>query len=160
MDNIRLGVEIALASLLLHLLPNLQHLDIRSHPIWRPHPFGHCLTHNFEIGLFGEVRGCSPTHVPGFTNLKSITSNVILPWSVAATPTVRTLEYKFEDYGRDTIMDMMPRGFRNPSQTPCSNISALILNLDSRFIEQGQLIFIFGNCYSKSSSSLRRSIYE
>ncbi|KAF2686910.1 hypothetical protein K458DRAFT_416235 [Lentithecium fluviatile CBS 122367] len=128
---IRCGEELALVDMLLHLLPNLQHMSTRSSNFFEDELLWGQSYHN--TSRLGVYPAYSPIFVPGFANLRSITSDHVLPWSVVTMPTLKTLEYhvEFSSFSTQYVLyasTYVPR-------SACSNISALILNLDVRFLE-------------------------
>jgi hypothetical protein len=109
------------------LVPNLEHLEIRSYPGGREEK-----VFNPDM-FFGIVPGYNLAFVPGFAKLKSLTSSLILPWSVVTMPTLNILEYDFQYYDWGGLFASSHPA--HEAITPCSNITTLILNLDNRFME-------------------------
>jgi hypothetical protein len=137
---LQLGNEPALAGLILHLVPNLEHLSLRSYAGTAPESddeddseeesqvYWGRFNPDFCFGT-GLVAHPYPTWVSGFSKLASVTSSTVLPWSVISLPTLKKLEYEINDDKDGGLFNWSARHL--PSDRPPHPVlSTLILNID------------------------------
>ncbi|KAF2251123.1 hypothetical protein BU26DRAFT_276563 [Trematosphaeria pertusa] len=155
-EEIRRGSEAALGGLMLNLLPNLEHLTVRSYggnileqASNYPTKYEWVVRKLFDPAFFFDgISGYSPKVVAGFAKLKSITSNGVLPWDIITLPTLRTLEYDFQYFTNGGLFEWF--GMKHlPNNSTCSNITSLILNIEIEVLY-----------YSDASRKLREYVSE
>ncbi|KAF1951246.1 hypothetical protein CC80DRAFT_553625 [Byssothecium circinans] len=139
MRLLRQGNEPALIGILMLILPELQHLSLRSHAGKRSDSDDEIWGSAEETGIFWDLfdqqvaLGAGPfyrpTFLPAFLNLTSLTVNFVLPWSVICLPTLTTLEYEIKDETEDGLFNWAAPHLPI-SQKPAPVIKTLILNVD------------------------------
>ncbi|KAF2126725.1 hypothetical protein P153DRAFT_368788 [Dothidotthia symphoricarpi CBS 119687] len=127
LKDIHYEYQPALVAVLLHILPSLESLSLKTHNV-----SGKALTTLLGVG---NMQGnFSSRLVPGLSALQSLTTTFLPPWTVMTLPTLHTLHIKTGDI--DTIggtdyhpVDVSPGEPMDHSHV-CTNITTLILDLN------------------------------